>query len=91
MERPNKLARFLYAVAFRVENSKGTAFKKFDVRSAIKLTLEIAGFGWLTFAGFQWDTIAGLVVAGLSCFALSWHIGGDDDTEPAHIQRLQRR
>lgn len=37
----------------------------------VRVVLHLAGFSLLTMAGFQWNIIAGLIVAGISCFALS--------------------
>jgi len=39
--------------------------------AVVRVVLHLVGFAALTFAGFQWNTAAGLVVAGLSCFAMS--------------------
>ena len=41
-------------------------------QATMRLTLQLFGFGCLTYAGFEWSTIAGFVVAGISSFALSW-------------------
>lgn len=48
----------------------------------IRVMLHVAGFGLLTMAGFQWNIITGLIVAGVSCFALSTLMtrGNADDT-----------
>lgn len=42
------------------------------ISTTVRLMLQLAGFGCLTYAGFQWSTIAGFVVAGVSFFVLSW-------------------
>lgn len=42
------------------------------VQTTIRLILQLAGFACLTYAGFVWHIVAGLVVAGISCFVLSW-------------------
>lgn len=38
----------------------------------VRLTLTLAGFGFLTWGMFTWHIIAGLITAGLSCFVLAW-------------------
>jgi hypothetical protein len=42
------------------------------LRATVRLILHLAGFGCLTIAGFMWTMAIGMIVAGLSCFALSW-------------------
>lgn len=39
--------------------------------NTVRVMLHLAGFASLTLAGFQWNMIAGMIVAGVSCFALS--------------------
>lgn len=58
----------------------------------LRTVLNVAGFGFLTFAGFSWTILAGLVVAGLSCFALSWLSTGTppDTTDINDPHRTQR-
>lgn len=54
----------------------------------IRVMLHVAGFGLLTLAGFQWNIIAGLVVAGLSCFAMSTLLtAGNQSTNAAEVGR----
>lgn len=45
------------------------------VRRFRPLALPVAGFGLLTAAAASWEGWAGLVVAGLSCFALDYGAG----------------
>jgi hypothetical protein len=49
------------------------------VLTTIRLVMQLAGFGSLTVAGFTWNMIAGYVVAGLSCFLLSWLTTSDPE------------
>jgi hypothetical protein len=49
------------------------------MQAIVRLVLHIAGFGSLTFAGFTWNMTAGMVIAGISCFALSWLTTGTSD------------
>lgn len=63
------------------------------ITALMRLVLNVAGFGFLTFAGFWWNILAGLVVAGLSCFALSWltTTSDTDTTDDSNTpQRTQR-
>lgn len=46
----------------------------------VRLLLHIAGFGLLTMAGFQFSMIAGLVVAGFSCFVMSYLFATPDNS-----------
>lgn len=41
-------------------------------QTTIRLVLHLAGLGFLTFAGFTASITVGLIVAGISCFILSW-------------------
>lgn len=50
------------------------------IKGIVRLVLHLAGFACLTFAGFTWNMAAGLVVAGISCFVLSWLNTGEDQT-----------
>lgn len=55
------------------------------VQLVVKLVMHLAGFASLTYAGFLWHPIAGFVVAGLSCFLLSWLTNGKQAaTSPAN-------
>lgn len=49
--------------------------------SFVKLMMHIAGFSCLTIAGFKWSIIAGFVIAGISCFALSWLLSNTSTNE----------
>lgn len=52
-------------------------------RVMLKIILELAGFGWLTFAGFKISLIAGAVIAALCCFVLAWRMdSAEDEVEP---------
>lgn len=42
------------------------------MQTIVRLLLHVGGFSLLTLAGFSWNITAGLIVAGISCFALSW-------------------
>lgn len=52
-------------------------------QTVTRLVLHLAGFGCLTYAGFIWHPVAGFVVAGLSCFLLSWVTTGGQTTAGA--------
>ena len=52
------------------------------VTSIFNVLLHLAGFGCLTWAGFSWNITAGLVVAGISCFALAWLVTSPPRTQP---------
>jgi len=61
----------------------------------VRVVLHLAGFSLLTLAGFQFNTLAGLVVAGISCFALSTLMtrsidGGEHDVKRAPDLRTGR-
>jgi len=55
-------------------------------QSVIRLVMHLAGFGCLTYAGFLWHPAAGFVVAGISCFLMSWLTTGDSRSEPRAAQ-----
>lgn len=42
------------------------------IQAIARLVLHLVGFGCLTLAGFTLSMAAGLVIAGISCFVLSW-------------------
>src|SRR5688572_33134581 len=42
------------------------------IQTVTRLVMHLAGFSCLTYAGFLWHPVAGFVVAGFSCFVLSW-------------------
>jgi len=60
------------AISKRNERSKLATNALSWMQATIRIVLQLSGFGFLTYAGFQWSTIAGLVIAGMSCFVLSW-------------------
>lgn len=62
------------------ENQAARAHTWFQ--SVIRLVMHLAGFGCLTYAGFIWHPAAGFVVAGLSCFMLSWLTTGTASPKP---------
>lgn len=74
VDSPTVLQAIVYAVGKRMENNRAkTVVRTYTwIQSTIKLVLNVAGFGFLTYAGFSHNIIAGSIVAGLSCFALSW-------------------
>ena len=72
-----KLAR----VMSKRENKARNARTWFQ--ATIKLLIHVAGFACLTYAGFTFSLAAGFVVAGLSCFTLSWLTTADSPTPPA--------
>ena len=45
------------------------------IRSAVKITFELSGFGMLTKAAFDVNSVAGWAVAAGACFILSAHLG----------------
>lgn len=53
------------------------------VQRAVHSLLIIGGYGFLTYSAFRFNVLAGLVAAGLSCFALAWHVS--PDTVPATV------
>ena len=53
------------------------------VQTIVRLVLHLAGFSTLTMAGFTWNMTAGLIVAGLSCFVLSWLMSTSSENETA--------
>ena len=55
----------------RAKEREGT-YTRTWIGVTIRLMMHLAGFGCLTFAGFTVSITAGLVVAGISCFVLSW-------------------
>lgn len=46
-----------------------------------RFVMHIAGFGCLTVAGFALHFAAGMITAGFSCFALSWLMSSDGNSE----------
>lgn len=58
--------------------------------ATIKLMLNLAGFGLLTYAGFEWSTIAGLVIAGISCFVVSWLVTSGPEQRPNRTEDRMR-
>ena len=55
------------------------------MQAIVRLVLHLAGFSALTWAGFSWNMTAGLIVAGLSCFVLSWLMA--DSSTPTNDSR----
>ena len=49
-------------------------------QTVTRLVMHLAGFSCLTYAGFIWNPVAGFVVAGLSCFLMSWLTTGRQAT-----------
>ena len=66
----------LYALSKRSEASNRKRGNLFG--SLIKFITTLAGFGFLTMAGFTLSLMAGLIVAGVSCFLLTWVYGSDE-------------
>ena len=75
---PSANPTFLQFLAWKIGKALDRSATKQSTRvttimqAIIKLMLHIVGFSCLTIAGFYWHVIAGLVVAGISCFILSW-------------------
>ena len=67
--------------------TEGTYRVNAVLNTLIRLMLHLAGFGLLTLAGFQWNMIAGLIVAGLSCFALSTLMTNSSKAEKVEVRR----
>ena len=55
------------------------------LQSIVRLVLHLAGFGLLTIAGFTWNILAGYVIAGLSCFLLSWLTASDNRSSTSQL------
>lgn len=72
-----KLGKAMDRSASKKENRAHTL-----LQSTIRVMLHIVGFSSLTFAGFYWHVIAGLIVGGISCFALSWLLTTTDTPQP---------
>lgn len=79
MKLANRLAR---ARSKSVSKPLNTARAWFN--SLVKIVLHLAGFGALTMAGFTWNITAGLIVAGLSFFAMAW-LMNDQSAEPTAV------
>jgi len=60
------------ALSKRSERSKVTSQALNWVQATMRLLLQLSGFGLLTFAGWTVSMTLGLVIAGVSCFVLSW-------------------
>jgi hypothetical protein len=58
--------------------------------TALKVLLQLAGFGSLTYAGFTVSMLAGLIIGGLSFFVLSWLIGTPTPAENPPIDPILR-
>jgi fatty acid desaturase len=59
-------------VATKLANrSKGKERAQTWMQALSRFVLHVAGFACLTYAGFTWSIMAGLIIAGLSCFAMS--------------------
>lgn len=66
-----RLAMFARKRAIRAKEGNTSIRVNAVVNTIVRVMLHLAGFSLLTMAGFQWNIIAGLIVAGVSCFALS--------------------
>ena len=64
-----KLARSAQA---RSENTAGRTETQSWAQPMVRLLLHLGGFVCLTLAGFSFNFTLGMVIAGLSCFVLSW-------------------
>lgn len=66
------IANHLRAKTMAEKEAKKASRALSPMLAFIRLMLHLSGFGLLTYAGFEWSTIAGLVIAGMSCFLISW-------------------
>lgn len=73
-----RLANLLVKSAEKASTPKARTW----VQSLSRFVLHIAGFSCLTIAGFMWDNVAGMIVAGISCFALSTLLTTKNPTPP---------
>lgn len=83
MERPSLTQALAYWLS---EKTKPKTMAEIDRKLAkkaktpiqlfIRIVFQLAGFSCLTIAGFMWTMMAGMVVAGISCFFLSWLVTG---------------
>jgi len=59
------------------------------IQTVTRLVMHLAGFACLTYSGFLWHPVAGFVVAGLSCFLLSWLTNGKQQSASHPANRPQ--
>jgi Na+-transporting NADH:ubiquinone oxidoreductase subunit NqrC len=87
-----KIASYTSNRAKRASNTREAYRVNAVLSSVIRVVLHLAGFGLLTMAGFQWNIIAGLIVAGVSCFALSTLMasGGGDNAAVSRAPDMRR-
>ena len=85
MDAPT-VAQFVIAKLMSRERArkevKASTHTRTWVQAIVRLLFHLGGFACLTFAGFTWTITAGFVVAGLSCFALSWLLTGGTRPDP---------
>lgn len=85
----SNLSKLLYGLAFKIENRKREK-KAITLQDyIIKLPLEVAGFGCLTYAGFQINSLTGWITTGVLCFVASWHFGGKETSK--NVNALPQR
>lgn len=75
-----KLSKFLYGLAIKVENKEVSNKAITLQRTIFKHLCELMGLAWLTFAGFSVNIVAGSMIAGISCFVLSWRFDMPGDS-----------
>lgn len=73
-QNPSVIQFLFWKLGKALSKKKATAHARTrtQFQSIIRLMLQVGGFCLLTIAGFTWHIIAGYVIAGLSCFLLSW-------------------
>lgn len=75
-ERTTWMQFLLMKATDRRAKAKSAALGASRVRAWLamlgRLTLTLAGFGFLTWGMFTWHITAGLITAGMSCFVLAW-------------------
>jgi len=88
-----RLAQFAHDKATQKGKPREAIHVNAVLHGIVRVMLHLAGFGLLTLAGFQWNIIAGLIVAGVSCFALSTLMasgGGDNATGMSRAPDMRR-
>lgn len=80
MKLANSFAR---SATKRERKARSTNRVNAVLNATVRVVLHLAGFSALTFAGFTFSMAAGLIVGGISCFALSTLLtrNANDETE----------
>lgn len=79
-----RVAKFF---AKREKATQASTYAPTWFQSVIRLVMQLAGFSCLTYAGFLWHPAAGFIVAGISCFLLSWLTTGNGRTDAPKPQQ----